>query len=422
VVGGAVRRRWPLWFALACIASLLLCSTPLVVGAIAYHQVAAGPPTAVPSPRAGEPPAATVAWLRTRLDEVLAAQAVALLRGDEAGYLRRVDGAATAVATREYANLRALGLGRWEPGVFDGPTRQADGTWRATVRVDYCFGAADCPTLPIRFVTTWADRPGGVELVGLETSPAVDGGPRPWESDALSTEAGSRVLVAASADLRGALPSVVAEADAAAAVADRYAIGGTPARYVVFYAGETQWKRWYGGRRPLWTGGYATPSGFPRLGVVVNASAPGRTLLDDLLRHELTHAASMPGDPEHDDDVWWLIEGLAELAANGGTPVARYEGLPEVANAVRRTGWNGPLSAVHVARDASQAEVSAAYGVGFLAVRHLAERFGERDLLAFYAAVVVDREPVDKASRRAFGTPWSALHDECVAAVRAAAA
>ena len=54
-------------------------------------------------------------------------------------------------------------------------------------------------------------------------------------------------------------------------------------------------------------------------------------------------------------------------------------------------------------------------------MRHLADRFGEPDVLAFFTAVVHQRRTFDDASREVFGEPWSTLHDQCVAAVRAAA-
>jgi hypothetical protein len=188
---------------------------------------------------------------------------------------------------------------------------------------------------------------------------------------------------------------------------------------VVFYAGDADWKRWYGGGRSEWIGGYATMIGYRWRGIVVNAAGP-RTRVEDLLRHEMTHAASMPDTPTIDPSMWWLVEGLAEVAANGGSAVGRYDGLPEVRHAVRDKRWNGPLGALHTQDRATQADVTAAYGVGFLAVRHLAERFGEADLLAFFAAVVVARTPIDRASLRVFGMPWNVLEDQCVAAVRAA--
>lgn len=61
------------------------------------------------------------------------------------------------------------------------------------------------------------------------------------------------------------------------------------------------------------------------------------------------------------------------------------------------------------------------YGVGYLAVRHLVDRFGEQRFLEFFRAVVHDRRTPEKASVQAFGELWAGLHDECVNYARSAA-
>jgi len=59
--------------------------------------------------------------------------------------------------------------------------------------------------------------------------------------------------------------------------------------------------------------------------------------------------------------------------------------------------------------------------VGYIAVRHLTDRFGEPDVLTFLEAVVHRGETPDAAAREVFGQPWADLAAQCVAAVRAAA-
>ncbi|MBQ0977675.1 hypothetical protein KBX34_05950, partial [Micromonospora sp. M61] len=73
------------------------------------------------------------------------------------------------------------------------------------------------------------------------------------------------------------------------------------------------------------------------------------------------------------------------------------------------------------ADDASAERVAASYGIGYLAVRHLVDRYGPLRLLTFFKTVVHDRRTLDVAAEKAFGEQWSTLHDECVAYVRAAA-
>ena len=77
---------------------------------------------------------------------------------------------------------------------------------------------------------------------------------------------------------------------------------------------------------------------------------------------------------------------------------------------------------VNPADDASAERVTASYGIGYLAVRHLVDRYGPLRLLTFFKTVVHDGQDLDAASEKAFGEQWSTLHDGCVAYVRATAA
>jgi len=429
----APRRRWPLWVLLGLLGAVLLCAAPIAVGVAVFRDTESGPgwtltPTTraepVRSPVAGDDARVTAAWLRERIGEALTAQGEALLRGDQAGFLGVADprSPATAVLRKQYASLRAMKVAKWKPAADTLPTAAEGGRWRAMVEVEHCFVEADCAPMSITYPTVWADTPAGVRLVRVEPSMSTNDGPRPWEVDELVVATGKRVLVATTPPLRGRLATVVAEADRAAATADRYAVGGPPpAHYEIFYAGDAEWKRWFGGGRPAWTAGYALPVGGDQVNVVLNAAAPQRNNLDDLLRHEMTHASTMPtsGFPA---SAWWLVEGIAELAASGGAAPAGYESIAEVRRLVRERQWSGPLQDLKIADGAADWEVAGAYGIGYLAVRHLAERFGEPDVLAFLKAVTHDGVPVDEASREVFGEPWSTLDAQCVAAVRAAAA
>jgi hypothetical protein len=251
---------------------------------------------------------------------------------------------------------------------------------------------------------------------------SVRDGPRPWEVSDLSVAVGKRTLVATTGAYRSRLPDLLKQAEQAALVADRYAVDGTPPeRYRVFYAGPTEWKRWYGGGRPAWTAGYAVAVGGDDYEVVLNAADLHHTMVDDLLRHELTHAASMPGRGVGGAH-WWLVEGIAEYAAAGGRPLSRYDGLDALRRLEDGKVWNGRLDSLEPAKDAADWEVGGRYAVGYLAVRHLIDRFGEDRTLAFFKAVVHGGRPIEEAAREAFGEQWATLHDDCVSYVRSAVA
>ncbi|MFC3501547.1 hypothetical protein ACFOOK_11350 [Micromonospora krabiensis] len=415
------RRLWPLWTGLTVVVLVLTCGLPtlLVVGVVRERGDRAvlariGAAADDPATRAGR-------QLADRIAAELDRQSEALLAGDRAGFLAIAEPAAHADLRRRFAALRALKVTSWQAEVTGLPAPAGDrpGEWRLVVRFRYCFAVPGCRPSTVLAGTRWREAGDRPRLLAVEESRSAETGTRPWEVSDLVAVAGERTLVATTPALRGRLPGLLAEAEAAAAVADRFAVGGDrPDRYRIFYAGRAEWERWYGGGRPAWTGGYAVTVGGGHHEVVLNADGLTPGGADELLRHELTHAASLPDRGYPGDATWWLVEGLAEYAGSGGQSLDRYAGLAEVRRLVRG-GWDGRLDSAAPADEASAERVAGSYGLGYLAVRHLVDRFGERRVLAFFAAVVHDRTPVDRAAEQVLGEPWAGLHDECVAYVRA---
>ncbi|MCO1598858.1 hypothetical protein M8C17_27275 [Micromonospora sp. RHAY321] len=420
----APRRLWPLWTVLVVVVLLLGCGLPalLVVGVV---RESGGRPTVsrIDAAASDDPATAVARGLADRMTAQLQRQSTALLGGDRAGFLAVADPAAHTDLRRRFAALRALKLTVWraEPSGLPAPVVGKPGEWRLLVRFQYCFVTPDCRPSPVLIGTRWRENGDQPRLVALEESRSAETGTRPWEISDLAVAIGPRTIVATTPALRGKLPGLLAQAEAAAKVADGYVVAGSPPdRYRIFYAGRAEWQRWYGGGRPQWTGGYAVTVGGGHHEVVLNAEGLASSSADDLLRHELTHAASLPERGYPGRMTWWLVEGLAELAGAGGQPVDRYEGLAEVRKLVRG-GWDGRLEGVTPADDAPAERVGGSYGVGYLAVRHLVDRYGPQRLLTFFEAVVHERKALDVAAGEAFGERWSTLHDECVAYVRAAA-
>ncbi len=403
---------------------LLGCGLPalLVVGVV---REAGGRPTVsrIGASATDDPATAVARGLSDRMTAQLQRQSTALLGGDRAGYLAVAEKVAHADLSRRFAALRALKVTVWraEPSGLPVPVVGKVGEWRLLVRFQYCFVAPDCRPSPVLIGTRWRENGDQPLLVAMEESKSAETGTRPWEISDLAVVVGARTIVATTPALRGKLPGLLAQAEAAARVADGYTVAGSPPdRYRIFYAGRTEWQRWYGGGRPQWTGGYAVTVGGGHHEVVLNAEGLSSSSTDDLLRHELTHAASLPERGYPGKTTWWLVEGLAELAGAGGQPVDRYEGLAEVRKLVRG-GWDGRLESITPGDDAPAEQVGGSYGVGYLAVRHLVDRYGPQRLLTFFKAVVHERKTLDVAADEAFGEQWSTLHDECVAYVRTAA-
>ncbi|WP_234582360.1 hypothetical protein [Micromonospora sp. MH99] len=421
----APRRLWPLWTVLVVMVLLLGCGLPaaLIVGAV---REAGGRATISRAGAAAtdDPATAVARALSDRMTAQLQRQSTALLGGDRAGFLAVADPAAHSDLRRRFAALRALKVTVWraEPSGLPVPVVGKPGEWRLLVRFQYCFVAPGCRPSPVLIGTRWRENGDQPRLIALEESKSAETGTRPWEISELAVAVGARTIVATTPALRGKLAGLLTQAEAAAAVADTYAVTGSPPdRYRIFYAGRAEWQRWYGGGRPQWTGGYAVTVGGGHHEVVLNADGLTSSGTDDLLRHELTHAASLPERGYPGKTTWWLVEGLAEFAGSGGQPVDRYEGLAEVRKLVR-AGWDGRLEGVTPADDAPAERVGGSYGVGYLAVRHLVDRFGPERLLAFFKAMVHERKTADVAAEQAFGEQWSTLHDECVAYVRATSA
>ncbi|MER5704181.1 hypothetical protein ABT023_19885 [Micromonospora sp. NPDC002296] len=420
------RKPWPLLVALGVVLLLLTCGLPAVLLVGVLHEAAGRSVVGRLGPAAAADPATLAAGqLGERIAVQLDRQATALLGGDRAGFLAVAEPAARPALTRRYDALRALRVTVWRPEQTGLPTLVPGrpDEWRIMVRFQYCLVVPGCRPSPVLINTRWRDAAGAPLLVAMEESRSVETGTRPWEVSELVVAVGPRTVVATTPALRGKLPGLLRQAEAAARAADGYAVGGAPPdRYRVFYAGRAEWLSWYGGGRPTWTGGYAVTVGGGHYEVVLNADGLSATGADDLLRHELTHAASLPERGYPGTSTWWLVEGIAEYAGTGATPVGRYEGLAEVRKMLAPGGgWNGRLDDLAPADDAPAQRVGGSYGVSYLAVRHLVDRFGEQRVLAFFRAVVHDRRTPEKASVQAFGEFWTGLHDECVGYARSAA-
>src|SRR4051812_47368089 len=130
----------------------------------------------------------------------------------------------------------------------------------------------------------------------------------PWAMSLLQAKAGPRVIVAATKANAGRLGGVLATAEVAAEVADSYAGGQKPGKYVIYLAGSKEWGKWPYDEEGKWVAGYATA---PTESVVINMASLRTTPLGQLLRHELGHVATLGAASRGKisrADSWWLIE------------------------------------------------------------------------------------------------------------------
>lgn len=355
--------------------------------------------------------------LQGRINTIVGDQAAALLRQDEAAFL----GPAKDPAVRDklllrYRNLVALRVSRVAMSVSYLSVDTTPGRWQAEVAVAFCFVLPDCVLDKVSEPTVWVETAGGPELVSIEPAKKPTRGwfgePQPWEMTELAVAHGNRVLVAAPRSLAGRLPAALAAAEAAVPVADSYAIGSPPDQYRVYLADGTAWKSWYGNTPPSWAAGYANAIGATHSDIVVSNSHNRASFLPMLLRHELTHAATLQGSHSWTGN-WWLIEGIADVAAGDtaiDSDVRRYI----------RSGWDRKLPADGPAEDASLTHADRLYRIAALAVKCLQDRFGREKLLVFFERVVEFGDTYITASTTAFASPWAEVEAGCLAKVRAA--
>ncbi|WP_426514524.1 basic secretory protein-like protein [Dactylosporangium sp. McL0621] len=354
-----------------------------------------------------------------RIRRALADQADALLGGDEDGFLRAVDPSAGGLRedlARRFGSLRQLQVKIWQPAVEARAKTEAGGTASATVLVRYCFVVTTCDPMSLEADTRW--KVAGQSVTLLEFSVAKDLGPRPWEVSELRAQVGNRVVMATTAKYASRLPSMLAAAEQAAALTDTFARWGPPpARYVVYLAGPDEWSKWYGMRQEAWVAGFALPLTASATEIVLNAARVDTKQTLDVLRHEFTHVVTLAGVEKAYEHTWWLVEGIAEYVRVKGSGKA-FDQMGDVRTYLRSGHWKGDIALDDPPEGASTADVSGRYGVAYLSLQHLADRFGEDRLLDFFDATVRQGHPLDDSARQAFSMSWEDVQADCVRYVR----
>jgi hypothetical protein len=422
------RRRWGLWICLGLVAVLLVCVLPaaLVVGlAIDLGSVSGvtdptpGPTGVRSSPGAARATSAASAAMREKISAALTGQSAALLAGDQTRFVAVADPSVPSAVSdlkRRFRTLRALRVTRWSVAVDapQGPTPNKQ--WSASLRVRYCIVVATCRVDPVDMGSTWVERGGRALLVRIAPSRDDDNGPLPWEVSDLRVAIGKRTVIATTQRYASRLPTLLQQAErAATAVAPFVIVRPPPDRYRIYYAGPAEWDKWYGGGQPEWSVGRAVPVPGGGFDVVLNAQEVNLAGVGGLLRHELTHVATLRGAEGLDD--WWLVEGIAEYVQMSGRPLSQYDGLEETRRWVDG-GWDGDI-AVDAPRDSTpEWQVGARYGVAFLAVRCIADRFGRDKMIEYFAAVKNSGQSARAAAESVLDEEWGVLAETCSAYVR----
>lgn len=420
-------------------AALTLVATLAVGAGVVYvnraslslneRAAAAGPePTAAKTPLT--PGEMVSAALRT--------QAAALLANDEKGWLAAVDPGEAKLRTRYrsmFRSLRGLGVNHFEYRTSVVPAAAAQqATIEVTVEVAYCFSTDKCPEAkhnqsngPPTITQTLTLKKAGTQYLisKLATEKSRDRQqPAPWESDDLVFLSGERVIVAGNRSERRYFKEVLAAAEKAAAVNDRFAalVGNPQRRYRVYVAGAKQWKTWYGGITDRWVIGYAMPLSDAGSDVVLNISAVRRdsAVLATTMQHELAHVVTLGGAyrTSGGSGDMWLEEGIAEYI--GWYPRSATDSWRR--SAVRSLLSSGKRPKSIAARapgaGAGPGASDAFYGLGHFTADCLSRKYGQGALFTFVRLYLRENRDLDPASREAFGTPFAAVDKTCMAWIR----
>ncbi|MEU4419450.1 hypothetical protein AB0F81_02420 [Actinoplanes sp. NPDC024001] len=408
----------------------------IVAGLAVVLTVAAGAGAVVFWPEAEEPAAADLPPRRplTPFEAalgVLQAQAAALEKGDEKGWLAPVDTAQPKLIAKYrtiFRNLRGLDVGHVE--------YHADPQEDSTVvlaSLGYCFKGAVCPEWrsgdghgppKLEQEVTFALRDGRYVLTGM-TPAKRDRNLKspPWESQTLHFARGARVVVAGPSSQRKHLKRILKVAEKAAAVTDRFAgqIGNRQgARYRIYLADEKSWKSWYGGNDMKWAIGYAIPLNAAGSDIVLRT----RKVLQEkdlsvIVQHELAHVVTLGGLSTRDtDDDQWLVEGIAEyIGSYPKKPQNTYSQFVLEA-AFSRHGSPRTIAAPPLTSDADDLTVAALYAMGHYASGCIASKYGEPKLMKFADLVLRKGSKPDAASRAVFGKPFPAVDKACLSWIK----
>jgi hypothetical protein len=364
-------------------------------------------------------------WARVAVDDAITTQGKALVAGDEAAYEAIADPSNSALVTllqNRYDSLRAMGLGIWRQTLQGGIQDTGGRQWSANLHIQYCFGDPTCLPADVMETSSWQMVGNHLVLTTLAPSQQYGFAPRPWEFSKLVVRAGKRVVVVATQANAWRLAQAVVDADRAAVVADQFAKWNPPpSRYVISFATGQEWSTWYGHTQANWAAAWTVPVADLVSEVMVRSDVVAQSELLMLLTHEMTHVTTLAGKRAGDNvSAWWLIEGIAEYTSHLGQPFTQYDGFIPTKDFVAHS-WDGNPAVAPPDGNASDVEAAGRYGVAYLSVRRIAERYGQDRMLDFWGRVVHDAQPIDDAARAALGVPWTTVRADCASYVRAQA-
>jgi hypothetical protein len=193
-------------------------------------------------------------------------------------------------------------------------------------------------------------------------------GPWPWEVADLHSVVGRRVVLASSATYAYHLPSLLPAAERAAARADTLATGDKPPVYVVYLATNAEYTRWFNLKPVASEAGVAVTLGPGDVEVLIRKP--------DAVQIQLVGAGR---------EMVWRRVPEREVTSTHGLPA------------------------------------SAAYGIGYLTIRRLVQRFGVQRTLEFWQQTEdLPYAVPDQPAQAVFHASWKSVNVDLAHYIRQA--
>jgi hypothetical protein len=371
-----------------------------------------------------------------QIREAATAQAAALVRGDQDGWLAPVESGLRDKFQKRYDILHALKVITLAETVAADPSTEDDdlATLHTTVRYGYCAVVDPCPTGPPRasgdFPKTegyladvvWERRVDGYVITDYhQVNDRTGYVPQPWLDVDMTTMSGDKATVfALASEDKDLIKSVFDQAEAAAGVADQYATDKVPARYVVYIAPPAQWRSWFGGMdSDTDVLGYALSTSETSEVVVLNRDNIETNEMAHVLRHEFGHVSTLLGTDRNSGSIghFW-VEGIAELVAQNGDPISSYLSIDYLRGYLRSGLFTGDLDNMDTTYWNTDRS-GVVYVMGFMTWQCINDTYGHAKVIDL--ARQLFRGPaknIDEAAQSALGTPWSVLEPTCVSYIR----
>ncbi|MEV4533355.1 hypothetical protein AB0J82_05930 [Asanoa sp. NPDC049518] len=394
---------------------------PATAAAPSPSASAAAAPTGPPaSPKPGDPPHVAFAWAKASILQSLTNMSAAYEANNLAGFLKPVaDKKLRSELERRFRSLRAMKVSNLkltaDSGPFDDKKVGGYSEWGVTVAINHCFVVPSCEPDRMLVDTAWRDSPSGYRLVKWSRVKDLRG-PQPWEVSTLTAAVGERTIVAAPKALASRARSFLPAAERAAKIADKYVLGRKPDRYVIYLAGPSDWKKWFGGSED-WAIGFAIPASEERSDIVLRAEEISGGYAESVMKHEMGHVATLAGRDyrDYNGENWWLTEGIAEYVEWDGRSIGSYDRRLSSRKFLREKSYKGTLERLVPDDDAPDWQIDAAYGLAYYATRCIADQYGHAKMMRFADQVLRNGRPSEAESPVILGADWKTVGKRCLA-------